>query len=1499
MSSNRMGQIFKQFVSGLVVVAMLAQNPVFSQNWDTERNETLGNELWRSGGTQTQENAPEQLWQTNPPNGPSPSKRGTEYLWGNNPQPNTFDPDAAWKQSSDKAQEGAQSSQSFTDTINANEAFPSSPEQDDRITYGEGETVSRDTLFGGRGSDVSARDAYGSDDALRSRGSEAQTRLETDSSIEGDVYRLLDDQSSRARPDYREDPAWETTDDILGGMLTNSEIQCDEDAGGVRYENCRRNFEPTLPQGCGFDRESEAENYVIEKTVFSYKGCFDHNYVDIQVAGAEQKTFDANAEGRRGYYVPHTSSNEINDAWDGFFRNRANGGSDRDRDHLSGIYYDFNPIQEEQLDGFVIDNISAQIRNIKRRNAAGFAQRVVQNPRPSNNWVTRLRLDDLGVGGGAPNCPYGRSDGAVAWIEFDVVVIASGTRLKSDRWEDKKPSCSIADRQYGGFCEKNYECAAFESDNDADQTVAQATTATQLVSSRDYRYYREDFPQFSSIDSIQLVRQVSDSACRRGSSYGIEGNTVWVDNGCRAEFRVSGEVPRYMTSGPNCIVQGGEKFCDGLAPPPAPGIPAGCMEVNQDWQCDFPGQAQPDTCEPLDEDPACGHLSSTCAPGATQAPPGSGESERPRREKNVFSFEGCFDHNRIEFPIAGVPEQAFDARFDPTNPGYRVIPTVENQIDELWGGPFRVSSRNAGGAGDNLSGIYYAFRPYEASDLEGLDPQDLDIRLENLSLRNNAPFSYDIVQRPSEANGWTVAIDINDSGVDGGAPGCPFGENGAPLGWASFDLRVGFGSGSPDRDERCYAWEETYRCEAPQNNAACAAQDLMGSDYGDCEVTYEEETYTKTVNVTTTETCQRPRVLSSCEIERDISLVDRATQKTVTESGCFDQRTTSVNPGWSQKYTNVEASVTSTGSNVSVSMIDEPSADNNWTATLLFDGSRDSSGNCPSAHTGSARVKWTGQQVIAEQNDFPAEDFNSPCLRVSDGITNAVGSCVQQSTLPLEDHLRDVIEPMYPGEFDNGRFCQYARVDYEPSTSSSQVCYENASGQTICSERDAQADAQAEANECAALEQRMQAGECTKVETRPMGGGTRDGGVQYYFEEVYDCIDQDVGERTVTKTRTKEVYDCSGGVSCMGEECVNVERDVTGEFEKAVGLLDMLNSFQSDMECSTDNPESCTIFPGEAQKCKEALGGWVDCCETPGGVSLANYIALIKSTQKLDSAIMASEGMPAVQGSWKAIRDPAVNAFDASKEFFTSAMDNITGSTTQAAGEAASEGILSTWQDKAINKTGQFLANNFPGAEKIFFKETTKGAFQLAPGFSTALSVIGTAYMIYQLADLLVNIIWECTQEELQLGADRKLQKTHYLGSYCSQEIHWGCIEEQKSFCVFNAPLPRIVQEQVRPQLGMSWGSAKDPNCEGIPVGRLDEIDWTKVDLGEWVDMLDLTGNMPDTSTLTPEQLTGSQSSLATEDGRLDVIERTRQRAEGANIGKENEDARRNLWGEK
>jgi hypothetical protein len=37
---------------------------------------------------------------------------------------------------------------------------------------------------------------------------------------------------------------------------------------------------------------------------------------------------------------------------------------------------------------------------------------------------------------------------------------------------------------------------------------------------------------------VQLVRQISGSACIRGNTWGLDQRGLWVDNGCRADFRV-------------------------------------------------------------------------------------------------------------------------------------------------------------------------------------------------------------------------------------------------------------------------------------------------------------------------------------------------------------------------------------------------------------------------------------------------------------------------------------------------------------------------------------------------------------------------------------------------------------------------------------------------------------------------------------------------------------------------------------------------------------------------------------------------------------------------------------------------------------------------------------------------------------------------------------------------------------------------------------------------
>jgi hypothetical protein len=74
----------------------------------------------------------------------------------------------------------------------------------------------------------------------------------------------------------------------------------------------------------------------------------------------------------------------------------------------------------------------------------------------------------------------------------------------------------------------------------------------------------------------------------------------------------------------------------------------------------------------------------------------------------------------------------------------------------------------------------------------------------------------------------------------------------------------------------------------------------------------------------------------------------------------------------------------------------------------------------------------------------------------------------------------------------------------------------------------------------------------------------------------------------------------------------------------------------------------------------------------------------------------------------------------------------------------------------------------------------------------------------------------------------------HYVGDYCAEKWLGTCVQKKKTFCCFGSVLARIVHEQGRPQIGLSWGSAKSPNCRGFTPQELQSIDFGKIDFSEY-----------------------------------------------------------------
>ncbi|MBM6705255.1 hypothetical protein H6A60_12355, partial [Sutterella massiliensis] len=60
--------------------------------------------------------------------------------------------------------------------------------------------------------------------------------------------------------------------------------------------------------------------------------------------------------------------------------------------------------------------------------------------------------------------------------------------------------------------------------------------------------------------------------------------------------------------------------------------------------------------------------------------------------------------------------------------------------------------------------------------------------------------------------------------------------------------------------------------------------------------------------------------------------------------------------------------------------------------------------------------------------------------------------------------------------------------------------------------------------------------------------------------------------------------------------------------------------------------------------------------------------------------------------------------------------------------------------------------------------------------------------------------------------------------------------------------------------------------------------DWDRVDLSEWIALLESTGNMPDGETISIDSFTGKGSKLDMEGDRLNTIDRTLERLDDIDV---------------
>ena len=94
---------------------------------------------------------------------------------------------------------------------------------------------------------------------------------------------------------------------------------------------------------------------------------------------------------------------------------------------------------------------------------------------------------------------------------------------------------------------------------------------------------------------------------------------------------------------------------------------------------------------------------------------------------------------------------------------------------------------------------------------------------------------------------------------------------------------------------------------------------------------------------------------------------------------------------------------------------------------------------------------------------------------------------------------------------------------------------------------------------------------------------------------------------------------------------------------------------------------------------------------------------------------------------------------------------------------------------------------------------------------------------------------FSCEPEEQALQLKKGQNLCVYLGSRCTQYNMGSCLVKEEQYCCYNSRLARIVQEAAKEQFGASWGTLDRPDCSGLSVYEFMTLDFSKIDLSEFL----------------------------------------------------------------
>ena len=426
-------------------------------------------------------------------------------------------------------------------------------------------------------------------------------------------------------------------------------------------------------------------------------------------------------------------------------------------------------------------------------------------------------------------------------------------------------------------------------------------------------------------------------------------------------------------------------------------------------------------------------------------------------------------------------------------------------------------------------------------------------------------------------------------------------------------------------------------------------------------------------------------------------------------------------------------------------------------------------------------------------------------------------------------------------------------------------CYTDYQGYQVCPEYnyDLEDNNTCEAlSSCAYVKEECEKDENGNESIDPVTGACRD------FVVTYDCGTNHDAQCDISNNGENTI--CDADIRCMGGECVSPKQESNEDFIKAATAIQTLNETQKQMSCDP-NQGACQFFEGEGYTCRMAdlsILGSVDCCNMPIQGSWIDYMMLAADSWYLadTSAQIYAFGLEnannGLTGAWSLVTNGTVfqtpvtgmtEIYNGVTDTFTSMYDSVVSMLGEKVGTDLS---ISAIKAQAVQWLGEWIASTFgETAASTLLSTTTTGTgtavtttYSMTGSLlSSVITAVGIIYAIYQIAKMVVQMVFACTEDEmkLQMYKDQKLcTASGEIGSYCSDKILGVCVARRQAYCCFSSPFARIFQQQARRQLNMNFGKPKEPSCEGLSLSQIGSLDFDKMNFGEWINMLKVSGIM-------------------------------------------------------